>query len=111
MKTKIVLLLLVFAILSCFTTACDDELEYRGSISGIVTDRDTGETLQNVEVWTSPSTHTFTTGYDGTFEFLKLDGRQYEVWAQKSGYYPNHKTITTIAGSNVFVELALQKKP
>lgn len=108
MKTKIVLLLLVFA--SCFTTACDDELEYRGSISGIVIDRDTGYPLPDVEVWTSPSTHTFTTGFDGSFEYLKLNARQYEVWAQKPGYYTNHKAVTIIAGDNVFVSLALQKK-
>ncbi len=111
MKTKIGFLLLVFAILFCFITACNNELEYRGSISGIITDRDSGQPLQDVEVWTSPSTHTFTTGFDGAFEYLKLNARQYEVWAQKPNYYTNHKTVTIIAGDNVFVSLALKKKP
>lgn len=110
MKTKIGFLLLVFAMLLCITTACEDELEYHGSISGIVTDRDTGLPLQDVEVWTIPSTHTFNTGFDGAFEYLKLNARQYEVWAQRPGYYPNHKTVTIIAGDNVFVSLALKQK-
>ena len=113
MKTRISSVIISMFMLACITVSCDDglvEYDVYGSISGMVTDRDTGQPIQDVEVWTSPSTHTFTTGFDGTFVFLKLDARQYEVWAQKPGYYTNHKTVTTIAGDNVFASLPLQKK-
>lgn len=109
MKTKIGLLLLVFAMLFCFTTACDDGYDFYGSISGTVTDRDTGEPLQNAEVTIKPNIRKAFTGFDGSFEFYKLDARQYEIWAQKTGYAPNHITVTPIAGDNVFVCVPLQK--
>ena len=112
MKTKFSLLLMACAMLLCFTTSCSDGLvDYDTfcTISGTVIDLDTGDPIQQATVTISPSGMNTYTGYDGTFEFLDLDARQYTVTVQKTGYITNRKTVTTIAGGTVNVSLTMQK--
>lgn len=113
MKIKFGFLVMAFAMLFCFTTSCtDDFVEYDvlGGISGEVIDLDTGDPVQQATVTLSPTGMNTYTGDDGTFEFIDLDERQYTVTVQKTGYVPNRKTITTIAGRIVPIKLTLQKK-
>ena len=79
------------------------------TISGTVIDLDTGDPIQQATVTLSPSGVNTYTGYDGTFEFLDLDARQYTVTVQKTGYITNRKTVTTVAGGVVTIQLTLQK--
>lgn len=112
MKKRISLFFMACAMLLSFTSSCDDGLvdyDTFGSISGTVIDLDTGDPIQSATVTLSPSGKNTYTGYDGSFEFLDLDARQYTVTAQKTGYQTNRKTVTTIAGDNVNVSLTLKK--
>lgn len=112
MKIKFGSFLLVCAMLLCITTSCSDDLvdyDVFGSISGTVIDLDSGNPIQQATVTLSPSGYNTYTGYDGTFEFVDLDARQYTVTVQKTGYITNRKTVTTIAGGNVDISLTLQK--
>lgn len=111
MKNKIGFVTLIFAMLLCINSSCNDEfVGYNecGSISGTVVDRNTHEPIQNVLVTIKPSGQNTLTGYDGTFEFLDLEVQQYEVWAQKEGYATEHKTVNVVAGKNEIVSLTMQ---
>ena len=81
-----------------------------GSISGTVIDLDTHEPIQSASVSILPgSTNTYTS-YDGTYEFIELNGgSQYTVQAQKPGYSFDTKTTTVIPGENVIVNLYICK--
>jgi hypothetical protein len=83
--------------------------EVFGAISGTVVDLDTGEPIEGAWVTLSPSGMNVRTGDDGRFEFLDLDARQYTVTVQKTGYVTNRKTVTTVAGGVVDINLTLQK--
>ena len=112
MKTRIVFALIACVMLLCFTTSCESGLvdyDVYGSISGTVIELDTGEPVQQATVTLSPSGKNTYTGYDGTFNFVDLDARQYTVTVQKTGYITNRKTVTIIAGGNVDISLTLQK--
>ena len=100
------------AMLLCFTVSCSDDLvdyDVFGSISGTVIDLDSGAPVPQATVTLSPSGTNTYTGYDGTFEFVDLDARQYTVTVQKTGYQTNRKTVTTVAGGNVNISLTLKK--
>lgn len=80
-----------------------------GAISGTVVDLETGEPIESAVVTLSPGGMNIYTGDDGHFEFLDLDVRQYTVTAQKMGYIPNRKTVITIGGSVVDINMILRK--
>ena len=82
--------------------------EVYGVISGGVVDFGTGEPIEGAVVTLSPSGMNILTDYDGHFEFLDLDARQYVVTVQKAGYYTNRKTVVTIPGGVVTVIIVLQ---
>jgi len=111
MKNKINLVFLAIALLPLFSISCSNMLvDVNGTIYGTVTDKDTGEPIQNVTVSLSPDSRNFTTGDDGIFEFVGLKApSQYEVQAQREGYATAHKTVTTIAGGDVNADLTMKK--
>ena len=82
--------------------------EMFGAISGEVVDIGTGDPVEGAMVTLSPGGMNVLTGYDGHFEFLDLDARQYTITVQKAGYITNRKTVTTIPGSVVSVVITLQ---
>jgi hypothetical protein len=83
--------------------------EVFGAISGTVIDLDTGEPIAGAVVALSPSGMNIYTGDDGRFEFLDLDSPLYTVTGQKTGYITNRKTVATIAGCVVEINLTLKK--
>ena len=80
-----------------------------GAISGMVVDLETGEPIAGAVVALSPSGMNIYTGDDGRFEFLDLDSPLYTVTGQKTGYITNRKTVATIAGCVVEINLSLKK--
>ena len=113
MKNKIGFITLAFTMLLCISTSCKDEfVDYNvyGSISGTVVKQD-GNPVQNALVTLKPSIQNAYTGYDGSFEFVNLGIRQYNIWVQKDGYEPNNITVTAVAGENVNVNLVLLEIP
>lgn len=112
MKNRIGSVLMAFATLLSFSISCSDDLEdynVLGTISGTVVDLDTSDPIQQATVTLSPGGVNTYTGHDGVFEFHDLDARQYTVTVQKSGYVTNRKTVTTIAGGVVDINLTLKK--
>ncbi len=104
-------MLLTFVALTCIMSSCGGDLEYdsSGKISGTVIDMDSGEPIQNALITLSPGGLNTYTGYDGSFEFLGLDAKQYAITAQQTGYAANRKTVTIKAGEYVIVSLVMQK--
>ena len=112
MKKRIGSLLLAIVTFVCVTASCSDgyvDYDTYGSISGTVVEQGVGP-VQDAMVMLKPSGQKVYTGYDGSFEFLDLEGRQYNVWAQKDGYFSDNTTVTITAGGNVNVDLVLRKK-
>lgn len=113
MKNKISILTLVIALLLITNVSCTDGLvdyDAYGSISGTVVEQGAGP-VQDVLVTLKNGGQKVYTGYDGSFEFIDLEGgRQYNVWAQKDGYYSDNATVTIIPGRSVNVDLVLRKK-
>ncbi len=105
--------IVLFAVISLMylLSSCGGELEYdsKGKISGTVIDLDTGEPIQSALITLSPGGLNTYTGYDGSFDFIDLEAKQYTLTAQKTGYAANRKTVTTISGSAVTVSLVMQK--
>lgn len=113
MKKRIGSLLLAIVTLICVTASCSDgyvDYDTYGTISGTVIDLDTHEPIQSASVSILPgSTNTYTS-YDGTYEFIELDGgKRYTVQARKDGYTTDRKETTVVAGHNVNVDLFLKK--
>lgn len=112
MKKRIGSLLLAIVALVCVTASCSDGyVDYNtfGNISGTVIDLDTGVPIQSALITLSPGGLNTYTGYDGSFDFLDLDAKQYTLTAQKPGYEVNRKTVTIIPGDVVNVSLVMKK--
>ena len=113
MKKRIGSLLLAIVTLVCATASCSDgyvDYDTYGSISGTVVEQGAGP-VQDALVTLKNGGQKVYTGYDGSFEFIDLEGgRQYNVWAQKDGYYSDNATVTIIPGRSVNVDLVLRKK-
>lgn len=102
-------LLLIIALIA-LATSCDPvTYDTFCTITGTVVDLDSGDPIQSVLVTLSPSGYNTYTGSEGYFEFLDLDARQYTVTAQKTGYVTNRKTVTTVAGGVIPINLTLKK--
>ena len=98
-KTNFNLILGVFlAYAVCMMTSCkkiDDitnPTKY-GRIQGIVTNYNTGEPLQGVNISLSPSGLSAVTGSDGRYEFNDIEVGQYTVQGMKTGFETNTKSI------------------
>lgn len=105
--------IMALTMLLCLVTSCGDgmvEYDTYGSISGTVIDLDTHQPIQSATVSIIPgSTNTYTS-YNGTFEFIGLEGgEQYTVQAQKEGYTADWHEATVIPGSNVNVDLFIKR--
>ncbi len=112
MKTKCSFIIMTLAMLLCFTSSCNDDLVDNNvfcTIKGIVIDLDTGVPISQATVTLTPSGYNTYTGSDGYFEFLDLNERQYTLTVQKTGYATNRKTVTTIAGGVLDINLTLRK--
>jgi len=108
---RMAFILLTFMALVSVMSSCGGELESdsSGKISGTVIDMDSGEPIQNALITLSPGGLNTYTGYDGSFEFLGLDVKQYTITAQQTGYVANRKTVTIKVGEYVTVSLVMQK--
>lgn len=92
------------------TVSCTkNEYDLFSTITGTVTDAETGEPVPAAVVTLSPGGKTSTTGSDGVYEFTDLDIRQYTIMVQKEGYQTNRKITTTVAGEEVRADITLTK--
>ena len=88
--------------------SCAKEAEIlTGSIYGEVTDAQTGEPIQGVQISITPGGMATTTGSDGAYEFLNLDVAQYQLQAQKTDYVTNTKRVSVVVGKSVSGDMVL----
>lgn len=106
---KKALVLAVFALL-LFAGCTEEEYTLFGTISGSVTDINTGEPIGNVTLTLSPSGKSTTTGSDGNYEFVDLEAQQYKIQARHASYKTDTKTVTVYAGEVVRGDMQLAPK-
>ncbi len=70
-----------------------------GRIQGIVTNMNTSEPIQGVNISLSPTGASAVTGSDGRYEFNNLEPGNYTVQGTKSGFESNTKNITITSGN------------
>ena len=92
-RGKKLIRILAFVTMAACITACMDKVEEYGSITGFVSDANSGEPLRNVDVTLTPMGLSTVSGSDGHFEFVDLDANQYTIQASKSGYQTNTKIV------------------
>ena len=92
------LLMVLVGCLISIGSCTESERDLYGSISGTVTDAETGGTVSGVSVAISPQGDTRTTGSDGTFSFIELAPTDYTLTFTKDGYITDTRVITVQAG-------------
>ncbi len=94
----------VFAVLAfalCVATSCKkinditNPTKY-GKIQGFVTNLNTSEPIQGVNISLSPTGASAVTGSDGRYEFANLEPGLYTVQGMKNGFESNTKTIKIV---------------
>lgn len=101
----------LFAVLAMLFVGCtEDEYTLFGTISGTVTDINTGEPIGNVSLTISPSGKTSVTGSDGNYEFVDLEATQYKIQARHATYKTDTKTVNVLAGETVRGDMQLTPK-
>lgn len=95
-------------------TACADDIQDEvtvGKISGVVSDKTTGEPVATVSAVLSPGGNSTVTGTDGSFEFVDLSPGEYTVNINKEGYRDNSKVVTVVAGQTTQAHLLIERIP
>lgn len=112
MKKQLFVALLLIASAAIWTGCKDKEEEYTGSISGIVTDKATGEPIKNAGIELKPSGKNTVTGSDGQFEFVEIELGEYTLLATKTGYNDGESSkITVSAGQTAHCDIQMEKLP
>ena len=88
----------VFAFALCMMASCQKE-KTTGQIQGLVTNYNTNEPIQGVNISLSPTGASAVTGSDGRYEFANLAPGNYTVQGMKQGFESNTKNITITAGN------------
>ncbi len=110
LKFVIFLSMGVFALFA-FTGCGDDEL-LPGSISGIVTDKATGEPIRSTGVELSPSGARAVTGDDGYYVFSNVEPGEYTLSVVKTGYEPYvSNVIKVVSGEDMPHNIQLTLEP
>lgn len=102
----------VFLASSCKKDANDVTMN-QGSIYGVVTDKSTGEPVQNAGVELLPKGLKTVTGTDGAFEFVGIAEGTYNLYVTKTGYadYKSNELQVQASGKGNSVAVQLEKLP
>lgn len=93
-----ILLIILAGSLIGIGSCAESERDMYGSISGKVTDAETGGAVSGVSVAISPQGDTRVTGSDGAFSFIELAPTDYTLTFTKDGYITDTRVITVQAG-------------
>ena len=112
MKHSLSILTAVFAVLAFLVSCGGSESSTPGSIYGVVSDKATGEPIQNAGVELLPVGLKTVTGSDGSFEFLDISSGHYNLLVTKTGYSDTKSsTITVESGKQSKGDVQLEKAP
>ena len=109
---RILSLLLVSMTLIVFNQSCKKPVEeQKGAINGYVTDKATGDYVENATVLLKPVNKTATTKSDGYFEFLELELGDYSLSASKDGYrdYEDNQIISVKGSDAISRDIEMEK--
>ncbi len=109
---RILSLLLVSMTLIVFNQSCKKPVEeQKGAINGYVTDKATGDYVENATVLLMPVNKTATTKSDGYFEFVELELGDYSLSASKDGYrdYEDNQTISVKGSDAISRDIEMEK--
>ncbi|HID94728.1 MAG TPA: hypothetical protein EYP53_01545 [Candidatus Latescibacteria bacterium] len=103
-------LLVTFSLLSCQRPTPPPKVTT--TISGRVTDAETGKPIAGAIVSTEPATQQVATGDDGRFllEAGIEAAKTYKVNASKEGYFSNYATVKTVEGENRLADIQLSRR-
>ncbi|MBR1514405.1 MAG: carboxypeptidase regulatory-like domain-containing protein [Bacteroidales bacterium] len=97
MKKMNLILGIVCAFAVCLVSCTKEKAT--GRIQGIVTNMNTTEPIQGVNISLSPTGASAVTGSDGRYEFANLEPGNYTVQGVKTGFESNTKNITITSGN------------
>ena len=97
MKKMNLFLGIICAFVVCLVSCTKEKAT--GRIQGIVTNMNTTEPIQGVNISLSPTGASAVTGSDGRYEFNNLEPGNYTVQGTKSGFESNTKNITITSGN------------
>lgn len=109
---RILSLLLVSMTLIVFNQSCKKPVEeQKGAINGYVTDKATGDYVENATVLLMPVNKTATTKSDGYFEFVELKLGDYSISASRDGYkdYEDDQTISVKDSDAISHDIEMEK--
>lgn len=109
---RILSLLLVSMTLIVFNQSCKKPVEeQKGAINGYVTDKATGDYVENATVLLMPVNKTATTKSDGYFEFVELKLGDYSISASRDGYkdYEDDQTISVKDSDAISRDIEMEK--
>lgn len=109
---RILSLLLVSMTLIVFNQSCKKPVEeQKGAINGYVTDKATGDYVENATVLLMPVNKTATTKSDGYFEFVELELGDYSISASRDGYkdYDDNRTISVKDSGAISRDIEMEK--
>ena len=109
---RILSLLLVSMTLIVFNQSCKKPVEeQKGAINGYVTDKATGDYVENATVLLKPVNKTATTKSDGYFEFVELKLGDYSISASRDGYkdYEDDQTISVKDSDAISHDIEMEK--
>lgn len=110
LKKKILWLFACMFVMAGLWCSCsDDDPGIFATLSGTVTDYETGEPIENAMVTLSPLNITQITDETGSFCFDGLDVTQYTISVQKAGYYTNRKNVTAVSGEKMEANITMTK--
>ena len=109
---RILSLLLVSMTLIVFNQSCKKPVEeQKGAINGYVTDKATGDYVENATVLLKPVNKTAVTKSDGYFEFVELKLGDYSISASRDGYkdYEDDQTISVKDSDAISRDIEMEK--
>ncbi|HBL80046.1 MAG TPA: hypothetical protein DDZ79_09045, partial [Aequorivita sp.] len=102
---------LVFASFFLINFGCSEDtidVVLTGNISGKVTDKITGEALENVKITTNPASTTVFTDSVGRFRLVDVKVDDYSVQAELAGYAAGFESTTVQEGKTAAVSFELK---
>lgn len=92
--TPLIILTFMSVFFSCSEEKIDGSAEIFGTVKGKIVSSDTFEPLENVKVFSSPTSSTVFTDAEGKFTISNIKVGEYSIQAQKDGYLSKFESVT-----------------
>ena len=103
-----VLHIILILFIPLLTTVCTKtKTETTGNIEGRIIDKINAQPIQAAEVKISGSNQTVFSGADGSYIFVSLSPKEYQITVSKQNYVQETKPISVIAGQTANLDFAL----